>query len=406
MNFQYVAVGKDRRVVQGTISATAEMQVEEWLKKSQLKPLSIKAAARSTNLMKSLFPDSKKVKRQDLVHFFQQMATLMNSGVPLLTAMQLLKDNSRRAAYKDLLDSLIADLSAGSSLNRAMAKKPKAFTSVYVRLVEAGEKSGMLETVFRHLAGYLQREMAIVQRIQKAMMYPAIVIGVAVVVLGILIMMVLPSLAEMLLGFNTDLPITTRIVIGLSDFMQKWKMFILLGIPLTPTVLIMSARSKQGKKFMGRLLLQLPGFSQITIQRNLAHFSRTMSLMLNAGLPLPDCLSMAKESAPNLHFQQVLASVRAKVMDGEGLAKSLQIVPFIPPLYVQMISSGEQAGTLEGNLGSMADFYEREVEDRLVTMTSLIEPVMTIALGCMIAFIALSVLMPMFTLMDAIGGKQ
>lgn len=405
MNFQYVAVGRDRRVVQGTISATAEMQVEEWLQKSQLRPLSIKAAARSSTLMKTLFPESKNIKRQDLVHFFQQMATLMNSGVPLLTAMQLLKDNSRRAGYRDLLTSLINDLSSGSSLNRAMAKKPKAFPSVYVRLIEAGEKSGMLETVFRHLAGYLQREMGIIQRIQKAMMYPSIVIGVAVVVLGILITMVLPSLTEMLTSFDTELPITTKIVVGLSNFMQKWRLVILAIGLLAPPLLIWFMRSKHGKKVAGRVLLKVPGFSQITIQRNLAHFSRTMSLMLNAGLPLPDCLAMAKDGIPNSYFQQALTKVRAKVMDGEGLAKSLQSIPLIPPLYVQMISSGEQAGTLETNLGSMADFYEREVEDHLVTMTSLIEPVMTIGLGCVIAFIALSVLMPMFTLMDAIGGK-
>ena len=406
MNFQYVAVGKDRRVVQGIISASAEMQVEEWLKKSQLRPLSIRAAARSSTLMKGLFPESKNIKRQDLVHFFQQMATLMNSGVPLLTALQLLRDNSRRAGYRELLDSMIAELNAGSSLNRAMAKKPKAFPSVYIRLVEAGEKSGKLETVFRHLAAYLQREMAIVQRIQKAMMYPAIVIGVAVVVLGVLITMVLPSLSEMLAGFDTELPITTRIVIGFSNFMQEWQLLILLVASLMPPAFILFARSREGKKILGRVFLKAPGFSQITIQRNMAHFSRTMSLMLNAGLPLPDCLGMAKDGMPNSYFQQALNTVRTRVMEGEGLSKSLQQISFMPPLYIQMIASGEQAGTLESNLASMADFYEREVEDRLVTMTSLIEPVMTIGLGCMIAFIALSVLMPMFSLMDVIGGKQ
>ncbi len=405
MNFQYVAVGKDRRIVQGTISATAEMQVEEWLQKSQLRALSIKAAA-GNSLMKSLFPDSKKVKKQELIHFFQQMSTLMNSGVPLLTAMQLLRDNSIRAGYKDLLDSMISDLSSGSSLNRAMAKKPKVFSPVCVRLVEAGERSGMLDTVFRHLAAYLQREMAIIQRIQKAMMYPSIVIGVAVVVLGILVVFVLPSLTQMLTGFDTDLPITTKIVVGVSDFMQKWQLAILFLASIAPPLLIWFARSKRGSYVMGRVLLKLPGSSHVTIQRNLGHFSRTMALMLNAGLPLPDCLTMAKEGVPNSYFREVLTGVRTKVIDGEGLAKSLQTVPFMPSLYIQMISSGEQSGTLESNLATMADFYEREVEERLVTMTSLIEPVMTVALGCVIAFIALSVLMPMFSIMDVIGGKK
>jgi type II secretory pathway component PulF len=286
-----------------------------------------------------------------------------------------------------------------------MGRNPKAFSFVQVRLVEAGERSGTLETILRHLASYLQRENALVQKVKKALMYPAIVTGVGLIVVTILVVFVLPNLTGMLQSFNTDLPLITRIVIGFSDTAESLKVYLFAFLLILAAIAAWAVQKPGVRKKIDLLLMRAPGLGRLVIQRNMARFGRTMALLLNAGLPLPECLAMARDGVSNLHMQGALNQVRAEVVGGRSLAKALGTVPFIPGLFVQMVNAGEQAGTLEGNLTSMADFYDHEVEEQLTTMTGLIEPALTVVMGCGVAFIALAVMMPMFSLMDSLGQQ-
>ena len=401
MNYKYLALAKDNTLVQGFIEAGSDGLVEERLLRDGLKVVSLQPHLEG-GIFKGFLPQASKVSHKELIIFSQQLAILLRAGTPLLSALHLLRDQARSRAFKATLEALFVDLRGGLSLHASMEKFPQSFPQVYVRLVDAGERSGTLETILQHLAAYLQREASAVQQAKKALTYPAIVAGVGVVVMGILLTVVLPTMASMLSRLHTDLPLLTRMVIGLSTAIQTYKYAVLLFLLAATLASALYLRRPQGKLELGRLIIATPWIGRLTVRRDLARFSRATSLLLAAGLPVPDCLSLARDSSSNPHFRAGITDVREQVMQGRSLAQALGMQPFIPSLYAQMVRAGEESGILEGNLASMAELYEREVDDTLATATSFLEPAITVVMGVVIGLIALSVLLPMFSLLNAI----
>ena len=401
MNYRYVAVQADNQVVQGMLQAGNDRSAEQILTRSGLRAIELKQ-------VRGLLPSGlrwqgSKASRKDLLLFAQQLATLIGTGMPLLSAIELLREQARNATFARELDSVLADLRSGSALHTAL-EKSKTFPVIFVRMVEAGERSGTLETVLRHLASYLQKEIATAALLKKALTYPAIVVVVAIVVVGILVTMVLPTIAEMLKSFDAKMPLLTRLLLGGSDFLQHWKLQLLGAMIGLTWFAVWYARSEAGKYRVAAAILAAPVLGRLVAARNLARFSRTMSLLLGAGLPITECLAQASEGTTNPVFRKAPRGVRESALNGRGLGAGFAVIPYMPRLYTQMIKAGEESGSLAGNLSSMADFYERETEEEINTLTTLIEPAITIGLGIVTAAIALSVMLPMLQLMKSIPG--
>ena len=399
MNYKYVAIARDNSLVQGIIEASNDTYVEERLLRDGLKLVSARPHVEG-GILRGMFPQQSAVTRRELIIFSQQMAILLNAGTPLLTALQLLRDQAEGQGYKAIMESLIIDLRAGITLHGGMEKFPGSFPQMYVRLVEAGERSGTLEQMLQHLASYLQTEAAAAQKAKKALTYPAIVVVVGAVVMGLMVTLVLPAMANMLMKLNTELPLITRIVISVSEAVQAYKIPGFLALLVLGLVGTWYCRGPQGRFELGRLILTAPMVGKIAVRRNVSRFSRAMSLLLGAGLPVPDSLLLAKDASSNPFFRAAIAGVREQIIQGRNLAQALRDIPFMPGLYVQMVKAGEEGGVLEGNLASMAELYERDVDEQLSTMTSFLEPGLTVLMGVAVGLMALAVLMPMFNLMN------
>ena len=327
----------------------------------------------------------------------------MRSGVPLLTGIQLLQTEARSSGFKTLLNSLATDLRSGESLGASMAKFPNTIPEMYVKLIDAGEHSGTLEDAFEESANNLKKELLLKQQVKKALTYPAIVVVVGLVVIGILVTFVLPTMTGLLTGFGTDLPLISRMVVNISNFITSWRLVIGLAILVLGGLFLAYTRTAAGRRELSRLLINTPGIKRVVVQLNLARFSRTLSLLLRSGSALPDSLEMAGNTTSNHIFRESIGGGRNQVMQGSSMGRALEGVTFIPPLYIQMVLVGEESGSLEANLSNMATYYEEEVENQLSSLTAMLEPALTLTLGVIVGFIALSIILPILNVYETVS---
>ncbi len=361
--------------------------------------------ASATNFFQGISLKSNRVSAKELVLFFQQLAALMRSGVPLLNGIQLLRSEAKSSGFQNLLSGVATDLRSGEALAASLAKHPKIIPEMYIRLIEAGEHSGNLEFAFEEAASHLKKEILLKQQVKKALTYPAIVGVVGLIVIAILVTVVLPTMTELLTSFGTELPLVSRIVVAISDFVTQWRLAI-LGIAVMLGVLLMlGTRTPSGRRELSRLLINTPGIKKVVIQLNLARFSRTLSLLLKSGSALPESLQMAADTASNQVFREAMGDVRQQVMQGAALGRAVEALPFMPPLYVQMVMVGEESGSLETNLSNMAAYYEEEVENQLNSLTAMLEPALTVTLGVIVGFIALAVILPILQLYETVAAS-
>jgi len=404
MEFRYMALTADNTVVRGKVEASEERSVDAWLAEAGYQVISIRKAS-AANFFEGFTFKSHRVRPKELVLFFQQLAALIRSGVPLLTGIQLLRAEAKGSGFLALLSGLVTGLRSGESLGDSLAKYPKIVPEMYVRLIEAGEHSGNLEYAFEEAAIHLKKEIALKQKIKKALTYPAIVAVVGLIVIGILVTVVLPTMTGLLTGFGTELPLVSRIVVGISDFAGQWRLIFLAGGVALVILVILGTRTRSGRRELSRLLINTPGIKKVVIQLNLARFSRTLSLLLTSGSALPESLQMAGDTVSNYIFREAVADVRRQVVQGAALGRAVEALPFMPQLYVQMVMVGEESGSLETNLTNMAAFYEEEVENQLDSLTALIEPALTVTLGIIVGFIALSAILPILQLYETVAGS-
>ena len=404
MEFRYMALTADSTVVRGKVEATEEQSVDAWLAEAGYQVISIKKAS-ATNFFEGFSLKSNRVSPKELVLFFQQLSALMRSGVPLLNGIQLLRTEAKGSGFQALLSGLATDLRSGESLGDSLAKYPKIVPQMHVRLIEAGEHSDNLEYAFEEAAIHLKKEITLKQQVKKALTYPAIVGVVGLIVIAILVTVVLPTMTELLGSFGTELPLISRIVVAISDFVSSWRLVILAGVVAVGTLVMLGTRTHSGRRELSRLLINSPGIKKVVIQLNLARFSRTLSLLLKSGSALPESLQMAGDTVSNHIFREAVADVREKAMQGAALGRAVEALPFMPPLYVQMVMVGEESGSLETNLANMAAYYEEEVENQLNTLTAMIEPALTVTLGVIVGFIALAVILPILELYETVAAS-
>ena len=384
--------GKDRhgKIVRGELRAGGQAQVQATLRRQGIV---------TTKIKKRRMRAGKRIKPRDIAIFTRQLATMMKAGVPLLQSFDIVGRGNPNPSVAKLLNDIRADVETGTSLSSAFRKFPLYFNNLYCNLVEAGEAAGILESILDRLATYMEKTEAIKSKIKSALMYPIAVVVVAFVVVSVIMIFVIPAFKEVFSNFGADLPAPTLFTIAISEFFVAnwWWMFPLLFAAI---FFFMQAwrRNEKVQMFMDRLLLKLPIFGPIIEKSVVARWTRTLSTMFAAGVPLVESLDSVGGAAGNALYAQATQKIQQEVSTGTSLTTAMANANLFPSIVLQMAAIGEESGSLDHMLGKAADFYEAEVDEAVAGLSSLMEPIIIVILGTIIGGIVVSMYLPIFQL--------
>ncbi len=395
--FLYVWEGKDRqgRMQRGEMRAGSENIVNASLRRQGIMV---------TKLRKRKVGGKRSIKAKDLTTFTRQMATMLRAGVPLLQSFDIVGRSHPNPSMARLVSDIRGDVETGTSLSAAFRKYPKYFDHLYCNLVEAGEEAGMLELILDRLATYQEKTLAIKGKIKSALTYPIAVMIVAMIVVTIIMLFVVPTFKDVFAQFGAQLPGPTLIVIALSDFfVHYW--YVMLGILVLGGYFAFQSwkRSERVQELVDRALLRLPVFGQLVTKGALARWTRTLSTMFGAGVPLVEALDSVAGASGNIVYQRATEKIQQEVATGTSLTLSMQSSRVFPPLVLQMASIGEESGSLDSMLGKVADIYESEVDELVKALSSLLEPIIIVVLGILIGGLVVAMYLPIFNLGKVVG---
>ena len=389
--FDWEGVNQKRATTGGSIEAPTLSQARAILRQRGVRVTKIKRKP------KPLFSSSKPIKSVDISFASRQMATMIGAGIPIAQTLRAIGKGHDSQSMEKLMLELAREVESGTSLSNALKKHPKYFNRLFTSLTEAGEESGKLDTMLDRVATYNEKLEAIKSKVKSAMMYPLIVLFVSVVVTILLLLFVIPQFETLFQGVGADLPTLTRVIVDMSEWMQEyWWMFV-LGIAGAAVGFVFAYKRSDKLKFtMDRVLIRLPAFGVILQKSALARFARTLSIIFGAGVPLVDGMDTVGASTGNRVYQKAVSDVKADISTGRGLENSMAQTKVFPNMMLQMVASGEESGELEIMLDKVADFYEREVDDAVDALSSIIEPMMIVFLGGIIGTMVLAMYMPIF----------
>ncbi len=391
-DFVFEWEGKDRngKIVRGELRAGGENQVQASLRRQGVLP---------TRIKKRRTRSGKKIKPKDIALFTRQMATMMKAGVPLLQAFDIVGRGNTNASVTKLLNDIRTDVETGTSLNAAFRKYPLYFDSLYCNLVEAGEAAGILEALLDRLATYMEKTEAIKSKIKSALMYPISVIIVAFVVVTVIMIFVIPAFKEVFTSFGADLPGPTLVVMAMSEiFVKYW--WLIFGVIGGGFYFFMQAwrRSEKMQIAMDRFLLKIPVFGDLINKAAVARWTRTLSTMFAAGVPLVEALDSVGGAAGNAVYAIATDKIQQEVSTGTSLTVAMTNANVFPSMVLQMCAIGEESGSIDHMLGKAADFYEDEVDEMVKGLSSLLEPIIIVFLGTVIGGIVVAMYLPIFKL--------
>ncbi|MBT9475591.1 type II secretion system F family protein [Polaromonas sp.] len=384
--------GKDRggKQVRGEIRAAGESQVKSSLRRQGVLPSKIK---------KRRMRAGKSIKPRDIAIFTRQLATMMKAGVPLLQSFDIVGRGNPNVSVTKLLNDVRTDVETGTSLSAAFRKYPMYFNTLYCNLVEAGEAAGILESLLDRLAVYMEKTEAIKSKIKSALMYPISVVVVAFVVVAVIMIFVIPAFKEVFSSFGADLPAPTLFVIAISEFFVSYWWLIFGGIGGSLYFFMQAwKRSEKMQKVMDRLLLKMPVFGALIEKSVIARWTRTLSTMFAAGVPLVEALDSVGGASGNSLYADATEKIQQEVSTGTSLTAAMTNANLFPTMVLQMCAIGEEAGSVDHMLGKAADFYEAEVDEMVAGLSSLMEPIIIVFLGTLIGGIVVSMYLPIFKL--------
>ncbi|PRC91396.1 type II secretion system F family protein [Solimicrobium silvestre] len=357
-----------------------------------------------TKVKKKSFATGKKVTEKDIALFTRQLATMMKAGVPLLQSFDIVgKGHSNPSVSKLILD-IRGDVETGTSLSQAFRKFPLYFDPLFCNLVGAGEQAGILEDLLTRLAIYKEKTVAIKAKIKGALFYPVSIIAVAFVVTSVIMIWVVPAFKDVFKSFGADLPAPTLVVMGISEFFVKY-WYLIFGVTFGGLYLFFQAwqRSLEVQRMMDRLLLKLPIFGEIIRKATIARWTRTLATMFAAGVPLVESLDSVGGAAGNAVYLDATLKIQTEVSSGTSLTIAMQNANVFPNMVTQMVSIGEESGSLDAMLGKVADFYEEEVDEAVASISSLMEPIIMVFLGVIIGALVIAMYLPIFKLGAVVG---
>lgn len=402
MDFYYIAYTADRKLVRGKLSATNEEAATNLLNYSGYNLVSLKEITPFLNL-ESIAARFSRVKPREIIMFSRQLALLLESGTDIVTSLELLQKQSTNRTLQGILAEVATDIRGGSSLSSALSKHPRAFPELYHRTIAAGEQGGNLETVLRQMADHIERGVDTEKKIKNAMQYPIILVVVAVVVVAILVTFVMPAFTNLYASFNVELPLPTRILIGVTDWLFQYGLYLLLAIVAAIVGGLLYSRTPTGRYRRDKSMLNLPVVGRIFLLSELSRCCRTISLLFKVGLPLPEILNMAIHGSNNRVMAEALTEVREELIRGQGLSKPMSKNAIFLPLMVQMTGVGEETGNLDNTLTTVAESYEVEADDKTSNAVGLIQPAMIVIIAVVVGFVAIALLTSMYSIYGAVG---
>ena len=396
--YRYVAKDFKGKTVKGVLESESSTLIVDQLRRGGLIPIAI---AQTRQKAKKRF--AKKVKLDDLVIFSRQMATMVDAGVTLIQALEILEEQAENRGFAEILGAVRADLESGASLSSALGKYPQVFSGLFVSMVKAGEQSGALDDIMERLAAYLEKSSSLQRKVRSAMIYPSLVITIAFSITGFLMVKVLPTFKSIFELLGGALPLPTQILLAISDLLRHWLPLVILGIVGLIFGFTWARRTKKGRGIFDRILFRLPVIGMLFKKVAISRFSRTLSTLIKSGVPILTSLEIVSKTAGNTVVETAIEEVRCSIREGEPIAPPLIRCGVFPPMVVRMVSVGEQTGKLELMLTKVADFYEEQVDATVAAMTSLIEPFIILFLGLVIGGIVISMFLPMFKITELIG---
>ncbi len=399
--YRYTAYDNAGRRFSRGVRAQSDAQVKRMLWDQGLHIVDIQTRLRMPTL-EELFPSFVRVKPSEVIVFTRQLATFVRAGIAIVEGLTVLRDQAGSALMKRALTEMITDLGAGTSLSASMAAFPRIFPPLYVDLIRSAEMSGNLDEVLRQIAAYMARDESAKRRVRSAMIYPAVVVSLALVVISVLITFVLPAFAQLFGEFRASMPLPTRVLLMVGTFCRDHLILIFLLFGLAVVGVMLFANTPRGREVYERGVLRLPMLGPIMRYAVIERYLRTMSTQTRAGVPITNMLDTAITAVGNVEYREGLASVRDDMLGGDGFAQPLERTGLFPRIVIQMIRVGEETGSLDANLEQAAEHYAEEVDYMLKRMIALIEPALVIAVGLMVGLIAVSVIAPMYALVHAI----
>ena len=404
--FSYQARSRDGKNLSGEMDASNVDDVIRQLKELNSFPIKINKVEKSKKNLSEFevsFKKKEKISTKDLIFFSRQMYTLTKANVPILSALEGLLSTASSAVLASVIKDIKRSLDEGVDLTQALSRHPDVFPPLYINMVTIGETTGNLPQVFEELAIHLQKEQDTRQKIKKAMRYPIMVLGVIGVGMIIVSVFVLPKFADMFAGFNAELPLPTRILIGFSDFIQGY-WYLVLPIPFVIWFGFKRyVKTDDGRLKWHELQLKLPLFGDLLLKGNITRFARSLAITGKAGVPMEQALRIIGPTIGNMHMEAKIRAMREGVERGESITANMKRMDLFPGLVIQMISIGEDTGSLDEMVSDIADYYERELNQSVEALTAAIEPLIIVFVAGLVLVLALGIFLPMISLMGAMG---
>jgi type IV pilus assembly protein PilC len=399
----YIWQGKSRQgeIKRGELVADNMAIARLQLKKIQIQPLQVRLKKKAEDRKFTL---RKSVPQKLVVIFTRQFATMINAGLPLVQCLTILANQQENAAFANVINQVKNDVESGQSLGEALLKHPKVFNELYTNLVEAGETGGTLDVILNRLSTYIEKTQKLRKKVKGAMVYPAVVTGVAIAVTAIILIFVIPVFEKMFSEVGQVLPTPTRVVIAISRFVTHYIHFMFLGLIAFIFLFRRFYKTAKGKYLVDRWLLKMPIFGMLLRKVAVAKFARTFGTMISSGVPILEAMDIVAKSSGNKVVEKAIYAARGSIAQGKTISEPLEQSKVFPIMVTQMIAVGEASGELDTMLNKIADFYDDDVDTAVNTLTSMMEPAMMVVLGIIVGGLVISMYLPIFKMGEAITG--
>lgn len=400
MKFTYKAVTTDGKIIRGIVEAKEVKEAAVYLRNRGFLPIKIRSEKEKP--FAKYFAFLTRVKSSDIVFFTRQLSSMLNAGLTLMQALNILKDQVQNESMKEVTEGIISEIEEGRSFSGAISKYPDVFSSIYVSLIKAGETSGLLDKILARLAENLEKQERLKSTIKSAMVYPAIIIVGMLGVMLLMMIFVMPQLETLYLSLNLSLPLPTQIVLAISKFITTF-WFLVLGLMALIVYLFRRwHKTESGQLIIDDLILKLPIFGKIIRNTILTEFTRTLGLLIGAGSLVVESLREISDITGNIHYKNAIIGVSKRVEHGITVGDAMGSYQLFPPIIVQMVKIGEETGKMDESLSRVSEYYEREVDQAVKTLTTAMEPVIMVMLGIGVAFLIISVITPIYKLTSSL----
>ena len=394
-NFTYTARSQSGELKTATMEASSREDVVAQLRRQRLSVVKVDEEAKPRKTKGS-------VGMRDIVIFTRQFSTMINAGLPLVQALDILAKQTENKALSDVTRAVVFDVESGHTVADALAKHPNAFSELYVNMVAAGEAGGILDTILMRLATFMEKNDALVRKVKGAMIYPGVIMSVAVIAIAVLLLFVIPVFESMFASVGLALPLPTRVVIGLSKFLKGYWWAVGGGVVGGVYLLRKYYKTPSGQLAIDRLLLKMPILGDVLRKSAVSRFTRTLGTLISSGVSILDGLEITAKTAGNRVIQDAIMASRASIAGGDTIAAPLQKSAVFPPMVISMIAVGEQTGGLDEMLSKIADFYDEEVDAAVSGLLSLLEPIMIVFLGVVVGGMVVAMYLPIFDMINAV----